>query len=309
METLSVQRFPLRQIILKTDLAGIPLLHRGKVRDLYDLGDRLLVVATDRISAFDVVMPNGIPGKGEVLTAMSVFWFDYTKDIIDNHLLEHRFENYPNKLKGFKETLEGRSMLVMKAKRIDVECVVRGYLAGTGWQDYKSAGGPKKREVNLHGNMIPGGLEESKKLPRPIFTPSTKAETGHDENMSLQQMADAVGQDLTERIEEISIRIYQKCANYAEERGLLIADTKFEFGFVDDKLILIDELFSPDSSRFWPKDKYTPGRSQESFDKQFVRDYLTEIGWDKESPPPMLPDDIVQKTAEKYREAYRLLIA
>jgi len=278
------------------------------VRDLYDLGDRLLLFATDRISAFDVVMPNGIPGKGEVLTAMSVFWFDYTKEIIDNHLLEHRFENYPDRLKGFRETLEGRSMLVEKAKRIEVECVVRGYLAGTGWQDYKSAGGLEKEEVNLHGNIIPGALAESERLPRPIFTPSTKAETGHDENISLTQTAEMVGQDLAERIGKISIKLYEKCASYAEKRDLIIADTKFEFGFVDDKLILIDELFSPDSSRFWPKGKYAPGRSQESFDKQFVRDYLTEVGWDKKPPAPLLPDDIVQKTAEKYREAYRLLV-
>jgi phosphoribosylaminoimidazole-succinocarboxamide synthase len=298
----------LRQAVLETDLSGIPLFHRGKVRDLYDLGDRLLIVATDRISAFDIVMPNGIPGKGEVLTAMSVFWFDYTKKIIENHLLEHRFENYPEKLKGFREILDGCSMLVKKAKRIDIECVVRGYLAGSGWKDYKSSGGLEKKEVNLHGNMIRGGLEESEKLPRPIFTPSTKAESGHDENISLNEMAEMVGQELTERIEDLSITLYEKCAKYAENRGIIIADTKFEFGFVDDRLILIDELFSPDSSRFWPKDKYSPGRSQESFDKQFVRDYLTEIGWDKESPPPMLPDDIVQKTSEKYREAYQRLV-
>ncbi|TET69790.1 MAG: phosphoribosylaminoimidazolesuccinocarboxamide synthase [Candidatus Zixiibacteriota bacterium] len=296
------------QVILKTDLAGIPLLHRGKVRDLYGLGDKLLVVATDRISAFDIVMPNGIPGKGEVLTAMSVFWFDYTGDIVENHLLEYRFEEYPAELKSFRETLQGRSMLVRKAKRIDVECVVRGYLAGTGWKDYKNSGGLEKKEVNLHGNVIPGGLKESEKLPRPIFTPSTKAETGHDENISLNEMTEMVGQDLTERIERISIRLYEKCASYAEKRGIIIADTKFEFGFVDDKLILIDELFSPDSSRFWPKDKYSPGSSQDSFDKQFVRDYLNEIGWDKKPPVPTLPADIVQKTAEKYREAFQRLV-
>lgn len=299
---------PAEKVLTETDLGGIPLFHRGKVRDVYDLGDMLLIVATDRISAFDVVMPNGIPGKGKILTAMSIFWFDYTKELVENHLLEHRFVNYPTELRGFREILEGRSMLVQKAKRIDIECVVRGYLAGTGWKDYQRLGGTEKDEVNLHGNRVPGRLRESEKLPGPIFTPSTKEEVGHDENISLDQMAERVGRYLTERISEVSIRLYERCASYAEERGIILADTKFEFGLLDGRLILIDELFSPDSSRFWPKDRYKPGHPQESFDKQFVRDYLTEIGWDRTPPAPVLPPDIVGKTAEKYREAHRRLV-
>jgi phosphoribosylaminoimidazole-succinocarboxamide synthase len=271
------------------------------VRDVYGLGDRLLIVATDRISAFDCVMPNGIPEKGKILTAMSLFWFDLTRDLIPNHLIASDLRQYPESLKPFASQLEGRSMLVKKARRIDLECVVRGYLSGSGWREYQQSG-------SVCGVKLPPGLRESDRLPEPIFTPSTKADTGHDENISFEQASDLIGADLAERLRSLSLAVYGKAADYAASRGILIADTKFEFGSHGDQVILIDEILSPDSSRFWPQDRYRPGRSQESFDKQFVRDYLETLDWDKTPPAPPLPEEIILKTAAKYREAYQKLV-
>jgi phosphoribosylaminoimidazole-succinocarboxamide synthase len=282
-------------------LEGVRLFARGKVRDVYDLDDRLLIVATDRISAYDCVMPNDIPGKGKILTAMSLFWFDRTRDIVQNHLITADVGKYPQSLRRFSDQLEGRSMLVRKAKRIDLECVVRGYLAGSGWKEYRATN-------TVCGIRLPPGLRESERLPETIFTPATKADTGHDENISFEQAAELVGEALARRLRELSIAIYQKARDYADGRGILIADTKFEFGLIDGEILLIDEILSPDSSRFWPKDRYAPGRPQDSFDKQFVRDYLDTLDWDKTPPAPALPDEIVRKTAEKYREAYQKLV-
>jgi phosphoribosylaminoimidazole-succinocarboxamide synthase len=294
-------------IVMKTDLGKLKLFNRGKVRDIYDLGDRLLLVATDRISAFDRVLPNGIPGKGKILSSMSVFWFKYTQDIIKNHFITAEFDQYPPELKPYRNQLEGRSMIVKKAKRIDIECVARGYLIGSGYKDYRKLK-PQNGKVNLHGNLIPANLRLAEKLPEPIFTPATKAESSHDENISLNIMADMVGRDLTDKLKSLTINIYAKAAEYALAKGIIIADTKFEFGFDGDRLILIDEILSPDSSRFWQVDTYKPGENPESFDKQFVRDYLAGCDWDKNSPPPPLPDDIVEKTLNKYKEAHRLLV-
>lgn len=289
-------------ILLQTDLKDVRLFARGKVRDVYDLDDRLLIVATDRISAYDCVMPNGIPEKGKILTAMSLFWFDLTGDIVRNHLITADVGAYPEPLREFAGQLEGRSMLVHKAKRIDLECVVRGYLAGSGWREYGKTG-------TVCGIRLPEGLRESERLPEPIFTPSTKADSGHDENISFDQAVGLVGEELAHRLREISLSIYRKARDYADGRGILIADTKFEFGLIDGEVILIDEILSPDSSRFWPKNQYEPGRPQNSFDKQFVRDYLDTLDWDKAPPAPPLPDGIVRRTAEKYREAYQRLVA
>ena len=289
-------------VLLHTELDGIRLFTRGKVRDIYDLDDQLLIVATDRISAYDVIMPNGIPQKGKVLTAMSLFWFGITQDIVPNHLITAKVEEYPEGLLRYSDQLEGRSMLVKKAKRIDLECVVRGYLAGSGWRDYRSTG-------MTSGHRLPTGLQESERLSEPIFTPATKADSGHDENISVEQAAGAIGENIVKTLREISIAIYRKAWSYAEGRGILLADTKFEFGTVDGEIILIDEILSPDSSRFWPKDRYQAGRSQESFDKQFVRDYLDTLDWDKTPPAPDLPEEIVSQTAEKYQEAYQRLVA
>lgn len=291
----------MQDVILQTNLPGLRLFNRGKVRDVYDLDDRLLIVATDRISAYDVVMPNGIPEKGKILTSMSVFWFRMVRNIVPHHLITADTRQYPPELWPFERILRDRSMLVRKAKRIDVECVVRGYLAGSGWKDYQRTG-------IVCGISLPPGLRESDRLPEPIFTPATKAGSGHDENISFEQVAEAVGEALAHRLREISLAIYQKARDYASGRGILIADTKFEFGLIDGKVILIDEILSPDSSRFWPKVRYQVGCSQDSFDKQFVRDYLTSIGWDRQPPAPELPDEIVQKTAGKYREAYERLV-
>jgi len=289
--------------LLKTDIPDIPLLARGKVRDVYDLGDgRLLIVATDRISAFDCVMPNGIPGKGKILTEMSLFWFDYVSDIVPNHLLSASVDDYPGSLRPYRDQLEGRSMLVRKAERIDVECIVRGYISGGGWKEYIEKG-------SVSGVNLPPGLIESQKLPENIFTPSTKADTGHDENVSFDCVVGMIGAKLASEIRDLSLAVYEKARSYAETRNIVIADTKFEFGVVDGGTILIDEILSPDSSRFWPRDRYEPGRSQPSFDKQFVRDYLNGLDWDKTPPAPELPPDIVEKTLEKYRDARNLLIA
>ncbi|MBI4552164.1 MAG: phosphoribosylaminoimidazolesuccinocarboxamide synthase [Candidatus Latescibacteria bacterium] len=287
--------------LLETHLNGVPLFRRGKVRDVYDLNDRLLIVATDRISAYDCVMPNGIPGKGAVLTAMSLFWFDLVRDIVPNHLITANVDEYPAPLRPFKDLLRGRSMLVRKADRFDVECVVRGYLVGSGWREYRQHG-------TVSGLTLPAGLQEASRLDTPIFTPATKAETGHDENISFDQMAEIVGASSARRLRELSLAVYVKARDYADARGIIIADTKFEFGLIDDQVALIDEVLSPDSSRFWPKDRYQPGRPQESFDKQFVRDYLDTLDWNKTPPAPPLPDDIVRRTLEKYQEAYQRLV-
>ena len=284
------------EALLKTDLKGIPLLNRGKVRDIYDLDDRLLIVATDRISAYDCVMPNGIPGKGKILTEMSLFWFEKTEGIVRNHLISADVDDYPEGLRRYRDQLEGRSMLVVKAERIDVECVARGYLSGSGWREYRESG-------IVCGISLPAGLQESSRLPEPIFTPATKAETGHDENISFERMCQVVDPELAQELRNLTLDVYGFSREYAEGRGIIIADTKFEFGLLDGEVILIDEILSPDSSRFWNRALYAPGRSQDSFDKQFVRDYLDTLDWDKTPPAPELPEEIVSKTVEKYREA------
>jgi len=290
----------MRPVILQTNIPNIPLLARGKVRDIYDLGDRLLVVATDRISAFDVVMPNGIPDKGRVLTAMSLFWLDLTGDIVQNHLITADVSKYPASLQPYGDQLAGRSMLVKRAKVVPIECVVRGYLAGSGWKEYQEKG-------TVCGIALPSGLRESDMLPSPIFTPATKAESGHDINISPDQAAAIVGEDTYRQLESLSLALYQRAADYARERGIIIADTKFELGRYDDRLILVDEVLTPDSSRFWPLDDYQPGRSQKSFDKQPVRDYLDALDWDKQPPAPELPPDVVEGTHRRYLDALRLL--
>ena len=291
-----------QDVITSTQLTNLTPLHRGKVRDLYDLGDELLIVSTDRISAFDVVLPNGIPDKGSVLTGLSKFWFDYTKSVADNHLIATEVEAYPDILQPDAGLLEGRSMLVKKADRVDVECVVRGYLAGSGWSSYQKTG-------EICGQKLPSGLRESDRLPELLFTPTTKAEQGeHDEPISIDEMRNEVGSELTDRLIETSFALFEAASQHAENTGLILCDTKFEFGQRDGKLIVIDEVFTPDSSRFWPADLYEPGKPQQSFDKQFVRDYLSEIGWNKQPPAPNLPEDVISKTSEKYREAYRLIV-
>jgi phosphoribosylaminoimidazole-succinocarboxamide synthase len=286
--------------LLQTELPGIPLLARGKVRDIYDLGEQLLIIATDRISAFDVVMPNGIPNKGRVLTAMSLFWFEQTKDLVENHLITAEATAYPAALLPYSDLLAGRSMLVKWARVTPVECVVRGYLAGSGWKEYRESG-------TVCGMALPGGLRESDRLPDPIFTPATKAESGHDINISSAEAAGIVGEDTYRELEGISLGVYQRAADYARERGIIIADTKFELGWHEGRLILVDEVLTPDSSRFWPLDEYEPGRSQKSFDKQPVRDYLDALDWDKRPPAPELPREVVEGTSRRYVEALRLL--
>ncbi len=287
-------------ILLKTDFPDIKLLRRGKVRDVYDLGDKLLIVATDRISCFDVVLGCGIPDKGKVLTQISLFWFDYLKDISENHLLTANVSDYPAPLQKYKDVLQGRSMLVKKAKPMSIECIVRGYLSGSGWKEYKTRG-------SICGISLPGGLRESEKLPKTIFTPSTKAQIGHDINIDEAAARNIVGQDVFSQIKAKSIALYEKAAGYAETKGIIIADTKFEFGKFGAKLILIDEVLTPDSSRFWPKDGYAPGRPVASFDKQFVRDYLETLSWDKTPPAPDVAGDIIEKTREKYLYALKVL--
>ncbi len=291
-----------QNVITSTELTNLTPLHRGKVRDLYDLGDELLIISTDRISAFDVVLPNGIPDKGSVLTGLSTFWFEYTESIADNHVIATEVEDYPDILEPDAELLKGRSMLVKKADRVDVECVVRGYLAGSGWSSYQKTG-------EICGQKLPAGLRESERLPELLFTPTTKAEQGeHDEPISIEEMRNEVGSELTDQLIEASFSLFRAASKHAESAGIILCDTKFEFGQRDGKLIVIDEIFTPDSSRFWPADLYEPGKSQQSFDKQFVRDYLSEIGWSKEPPAPELPEDVILKTSEKYREAYRLIV-
>jgi phosphoribosylaminoimidazole-succinocarboxamide synthase len=284
--------------LLQLDLPGIAKLKSGKVREMFDLGDSLLMVASDRLSAFDVIMPNGIPRKGEVLTQISHFWFDLTEKLVPNHRLLRANDPLPAKLQPFAAQIARRSMVVKKAEPLAIECVVRGYLAGSGWKEYKSA-------QTVCGINLPPGLTESDKLPQPIFTPATKAETGHDENISFEQAAQIVGPAIAEKARELSLKIYQQAADYARQRGIIIADTKFEFGLFGGQLILIDEVLTPDSSRFWPADQYRPGQGQPSFDKQFVRDYLETLAWDKRPPGPTLPDDVIAHTTAKYLEAYQ----
>jgi len=292
----------MEEALIRTELPGLRLFKRGKVRDLYELGDRLLIIATDRISAFDCVMPNGIPGKGRILTQMSLFWFNFVNEVVENHLISADVNQFPRELQKFRDVLEGRSMLVRKAEQIGVECVVRGYLSGSGWREYSGSG-------SVCGIKLPPGLEESDRLPQPIFTPATKATSGHDRNISFAEMAELVGEERAATLKDLSIRIYKKASEYAESKGIIVADTKFEFGICSGKVILIDEILSPDSSRFWPRERYQPGRPQDSFDKQFVRDYLESLGWDKKPPAPTLPKEVVQKTLAKYEEAYNRLVA
>jgi len=291
-------------VLLQTDFPGLKLVNKGKVRDIYDLGEHLLIVTSDRISAFDVVMNEGIPYKGFVLTQISKFWFESFADIVPHHLVSTEVDDFPAETRPYRDQLEGRSMLVRKADPLPIECIVRGYLAGSGWKEYC-------RQGTVCGIELPAGLVESEKLPEPIFTPSTKAELGaHDENVDFAHTVDLIGRELAERVRDASLAIYTRCAAYALERGLIIADTKFEFGLDDDgRLYLIDEALTPDSSRFWPADDYQPGMSPPSFDKQFVRDYLETLDWDKTAPGPRLPPEIIERTAAKYREAEERLTA
>lgn len=287
------------EVLLETKLP-IPLVGRGKVRDIYDLDDQLLLIATDRISAFDCILPTGIPQKGRVLTQMSLFWFEFLSDLVPNHLITADFGTYPRELQPFEAVLEGRSMLVKRARMVEVECVARGYLAGSGWKEYRETG-------RVCGIPLPRGLRDGDRLPEPIFTPATKEQTGHDMNVPFEHVAELIGTDLANRLRELTLSIYQRAADHARAHGIILADTKFEFGFVDDTLVLADEVLTPDSSRWWPADTYAPGGPQVSFDKQFVRDYLETLHWNKQPPAPPLPEEVVRKTSAKYTEAYRRL--
>ena len=286
--------------ILQLDLPGIKKMRSGKVREVFDLGDAFLLVATDRISAFDCVMPNGIPRKGEVLTQISHFWFEKFSSLVPNHLLAKASDPLPKNLQPFASQLARRSMIVKKAQPLAIECIVRGYLSGSGWKEYK-------KSETVCGIKLPAGLTESTELPEPIFTPSTKAESGHDENISFEEACGIAGTDVATQARDLSLRIYKAGRDYARQRGIIIADTKFEFGIYEGKLILIDEVLTPDSSRFWPANEYQPGKGQPSFDKQFVRDYLETLDWNKQPPAPALPKDVVEKTTEKYLEAFEKL--
>jgi len=289
-----------KNILLYTKFPEFTLSRRGKVRDVYDLGDKLLIISTDRLSCFDVVLPCGIPYKGRVLNGLSCFWFGFIKDLVNHHLITADVDSYPAELKKYKSQLAGRSMLTYKAKPLPLECVVRGYLSGSGWKEYKKL-------QSVCGITLSAGLKESDKLPKVLFTPSTKADVGHDMNVKQGYVKELIGEELAARIEKLSIEIYKKASDYALRRGIIIADTKFEFGMYKDELMLIDEVLTPDSSRFWPKDQYFPGKSQPSFDKQFVRDYLETLSWDKTPPAPNLPEEIIQKTSQKYLDAYQKL--
>jgi len=287
--------------VSEINIPEFPLFKKGKVRDVYDLGDQLLIVATDRISAFDFVLPSLIPDKGKILTQLSRFWFDFTAYICPNHVLQAEFSRFPQPLQKYKDILDRRSMLVKKTRVVPVECVVRGYLAGSGWKEYQETG-------KTSGVKLPAGLKESDRLPNPVFTPSTKAEEGHDLNISFKEMKKVVGDEgLAQKIKKASLKLYQKASLYALSKGIIIADTKFEFGLDKDDLILVDEIFTPDSSRFWPLQEYKPGGSQPSLDKQFVRDYLLSSSWDRNSVPPPLPPEIIKQTAKRYFEIYSLL--
>jgi phosphoribosylaminoimidazole-succinocarboxamide synthase len=285
-------------LVLETHLDGLTLVRRGKVRDVYDLGEHLLIVATDRISAFDYILGSGIPDKGKVLTQLSAFWFERIGNLVPNHLISVDVDTFPAATRPHRETLRGRSMLVRKTDPLQVECVARGFLSGSGWKDYQRTGA-------VCGVRLPGGLRESDRLPQPIFTPATKAESGHDENISENEAGAIVGREMIGRLRDLTLAIYARAVAHAGTCGIIIADTKFEFGLAGDRLILIDEVLTPDSSRFWPKAEYQPGRSQPSFDKQFVRDYLERVGWDKQPPVPGLPDDVVRGTRQKYLDAFR----
>lgn len=284
--------------ITQSHLAGIEVFKRGKVRDIYDLGDRLLIVATDRVSAFDCILPDPIPLKGKVLTALSSLWFNRTRNTIPNHLITTNLEDYPSSLLKFRDTLEGRSMLVKRSEVVKIECVVRGYLAGSAYMEYQNYG-------SICGVTLPSGLREADPLPEPIFTPATKEASGHDINITREKMGQLIGNELAERLAEISLKIYKRASELLKPRRIIISDTKFEFGFLDGELILIDELLTPDSSRFWSTGEYTPGQHQKSFDKQFLRDYLETLDWDKTPPAPHLPARIIKKTTERYLEAYQ----
>jgi phosphoribosylaminoimidazole-succinocarboxamide synthase len=288
------------EVLLKTDCPDLKLARRGKVRDVYDLGDKLLIVATDRISCFDVVLGCGIPEKGKILTKISLFWFEYLGDIVDNHLLTADIREYPAELAKYGDVLKGRSMLVKKAEPLSIECIVRGYLSGSGWKEYQ-------KNLSVCGISLPAGLKESQKLSTPIFTPSTKADVGHDINIDEAAAKKLVGPEVFDNIKDLSVSLYTKAANYALARGIIIADTKFEFGFYNGRIILIDEVLTPDSSRFWPKEGYKPGQSQPSFDKQFMRDYLESLDWDKTPPAPEVRADIIEKTSQKYLHALKVL--
>ena len=287
-------------VILKTEIPGAKLFNRGKVRDIYDVDDKLLIVASDRISAFDVVMNEGIPGKGIVLTQISKFWFEQTAEITSNHFITDKVSEFPKPFNEYEEVLKGRSMLVRKSIPLPVECIVRGYLAGSGWKEYRNEG-------TLHKQSLPSGLQESSKLPEPLFTPSTKAEEGHDINITYNDMVELVGKKLSPQIKETSLKIYKRGLEIANQKDIIIADTKFEFGHSGDKIILIDEILTPDSSRFWPKELYSPGKSQPSLDKQYVRDFLETLDWDKAPPPPTLPEEVVHNTSKKYQEILEIL--
>ena len=288
----------LDSVLLNTDFPDIPIHASGKVRDVYRLGDeQLLFVATDRISAFDYVLATGIPHKGRVLSQMSLFWFDFLADVVPNHLITADVDQYPREVRKYADQLRGRSMLVQRAEMFPVECVVRGYISGSAWKEYKASGA-------VCGITLPAGLKESDALPEPIFTPATKAVTGHDENISFEHMASLVGQETASQLRDLTLRIYQKAAAYARQRGIIIADTKFEFGRTPKGITLADEVLTPDSSRFWPAETYAPGKPQDSYDKQYVRDYLEQIHWDKRPPAPALPPEVARRTSDKYLEAY-----
>jgi phosphoribosylaminoimidazole-succinocarboxamide synthase len=287
-------------VILETDIPGVERYARGKVRDVYRTGDHLLIVATDRISAFDYVLPTGISDKGKVLTQLSIFWFDFLRNLTPTHFLTADVAQYPEPFRSHADQLEGRSMLVKRARMVEIECVARGYLSGSGWKEYREQG-------TVCGIRLPAGVQESSRLPEAIFTPATKAQTGHDENISFETMAGMTGETLARRLRDLTLDIYNRAARYAESKGIIIADTKFEFGFVGEELVLGDEVLTPDSSRFWPADTYRPGGPQQSFDKQFVRDYLESIHWNKQPPAPPLPAEIAARTSEKYRQAYAAL--
>jgi phosphoribosylaminoimidazole-succinocarboxamide synthase len=288
----------LDSVLLKTNCPELKLHASGKVRDVYEIGDKqLLFVASDRISAFDYVLATGIPQKGSVLNQISLFWFDFLADIVPNHLITANVDEYPPEIRKYKDQLRGRSMLVRRAEMFPVECVVRGYISGSAWKEYKASG-------KVSGISLPAGLKESDAFPEPIFTPSTKATTGHDENISFDQMCEIVGVETASHLRDLTLRVYKKAAAYARQRGIIIADTKFEFGHTEHGISLADEVLTPDSSRFWPADKYQPGRAQDSYDKQYVRDYLEQIHWNKQPPAPALPPDVARRTSDKYQEAY-----
>ena len=286
--------------IFETNLGSIPTHARGKVRDIYPAGDFLVIVASDRLSAFDYVLPTPIPDKGRVLTQLTLFWLGLISDIVPNHFVSANVDDYPSEFHAYRDQLEGRSMLVHRAKMIDVECVARGYVSGSGWKDYRNDG-------RICGIPLPAGLLESHRLPEPIFTPATKAQSGHDENIYFETAASQIADSLACQVRDLTLKIYKRASDYAATRGILIADTKFEFGFVSNQLVLADEVLTPDSSRFWPRESYQPGGPQASFDKQYVRDYLESIHWNKQPPAPPLPPDVIERTSDKYREAYRVL--